>query len=93
MVAGQGDMGGFGQQAGLMDGAAPPAAAPGVNPKVAAMQKEMRERLALQEETEQKTKAELNAKAKTYLSSFYEVLHQLLVSHGTRMPCCSSTAL
>ena len=87
-------MGGFGQQAGLMDGgAAPPAAAPGVNPKVAAMQKEMRERLALQEETEQKTKAELNAKAKTYLSSFYEVLiRQFADVYGTHMPCCSSTA-
>ena len=61
----QGDMGGFGQ--------APPAAVPGVNPKVAAMQNEMRERLARQEELEQKTKADLGSKAKTYLSSFYEV--------------------
>ena len=45
----------------------------GVNPKVAAMQKEMRERLARQEEIEQTTKSEMNSKAKTYLSSFYEV--------------------
>ncbi len=37
------------------------------------MQKEMRERLAHQEEIEQKTKADMNAQAKTYLSSFYEV--------------------
>ncbi|KAK9862137.1 hypothetical protein WJX84_009854 [Apatococcus fuscideae] len=63
---GMGDMSGMGQFGGGG------VAETGVNPKVAAMQKEMRERLARQEEIEQTTKSEMNSKAKTYLSSFYE---------------------